>query len=107
MRKFALALSVAALAAVGSTGCATKTYVKTRVGEVNDKVASVSKSLEETQERTRKNEAAIVEANQKIVQVDQKAAAAGQSASEARAAADTVNTKVEAVDRRPSGSSTK
>jgi len=99
MRNFALALSVAALAAVGSTGCATKTYVKTRVGEVNDKVASVSKSLEETQERTRKNEAAIAEANQKIVQVDQKAAAAGQSATDARAAADTANTKVEAVDR--------
>ena len=77
MRTFVLALSIVALVALGSTACATKGYVRTRVGEVNDKVESVSKSLEETQERTRKNEVAIAEANQKIVQVDQKAAAAG------------------------------
>jgi peptidoglycan-associated lipoprotein len=99
MRKFVLALSVAALAAGGSTACATKSFVKTRVGEVNDKVESVSKSLEETQERTRKNEAAIAEANQKIVQVDQKAVAANQSATEARSAADTANTKAISVEK--------
>lgn len=99
MRKFVLALSVAAFAAASSTACATKGFVRNRVGEVNDKVESVSKSLEETQERTRKNEAAITEANQRITQVDQKAAAAGDAAANARTAADTANNKAEAVDK--------
>jgi outer membrane protein OmpA-like peptidoglycan-associated protein len=92
-------MSIAALAATGTTACATKGFVKNRVGEVNDKVESVSKSLEETQERTRKNEAAINEANQKIVQVDQRASAANQSANEARSAADSAANKAEAVDK--------
>jgi outer membrane protein OmpA-like peptidoglycan-associated protein len=69
------------------------------VGEVNDKVESVSRSLEETQERTRKNEAAINEANQKIVQVDQRAVAANETAVNARSAADTAASKAEAVDK--------
>lgn len=91
-------MSVAALAAGSTTACATKGFVKNRVGEVNDKVESVSRSLEETQERTRKNEAAISEANQKIVQVDQKAAAANEAAANARTAADTAASKADAVD---------
>jgi peptidoglycan-associated lipoprotein len=89
MRTFIVALSVAALAAGSTTACATKGFVRNRVGEVNDKVESVSKSLEETQERTRKNEAAIADANLKIVQVDQKAAAGNAAASEAAATART------------------
>jgi peptidoglycan-associated lipoprotein len=99
MRKFVLALSVAAIAAGSSTACATKGFVRNRVGEVNDKVESVSRSLEETQERTRKNEAAINEANQRIVQVDQKAAAANDAAANARTAADTAANKADAVDK--------
>ena len=102
MRTFIVALSVAALAAGGTTACATKGFVSNRVGEVNDKVESVSKSLEETQERTRKNEAAIADANQKIVQVDQKAAAGNAAASEAaataRATADRAAEKAVAVE---------
>jgi peptidoglycan-associated lipoprotein len=102
MRTFIVALSVAALAAGSTTACATKGFVRNRVGEVNDKVESVSKSLEETQERTRKNEAAIADANQKIVQVDQKAAAGNAAASEAaataRAAADRAAEKAVAVE---------
>jgi len=99
---FIVALSVAALAAGGTTACATKGFVRNRVGEVNDKVESVSKSLEDTQERTRKNEAAIADANQKIVQVDQKAAAGNAAASEAaataRATADRAAEKAVAVE---------
>jgi len=98
MRKFILVLSVAILAAGSTTACATKGYVRNRVGDVNDKVESVSKSLEETQERTRKNEAAIVDANQRIVQVDQKAAAANEAAASARTAADSAATKASAVE---------
>ena len=98
MRKFILVLSVAVLAAGSTTACATKGYVRNRVGEVNDKVESVSKSLEETQERTQKNEAAIADANQKIVQVDQKAAAANEAAAAARTAADSAASKAAAVE---------
>ena len=102
MRTFIVALSVAALAAGSTTACATKGFVRNRVGDVNDKVESVSKSLEETQERTRKNEAAIADANQKIVQVDQRAAAGNAAASEAaataRATADRAADKAAAVE---------
>jgi len=97
MRTFIVALSVAALAA-GTTACATKGYVRDRVGSVNDKVESVSKSLEDTQERTQKNEAAIADANQKIVQVDQKAVAANEAAATARTAADNAASKAAAVE---------
>jgi len=98
MRKFMLVLSVAVLAAGSTTGCATKGYVRDRVGNVNDKVESVSKSLEETQERTQKNEAAITDANQKIVQVDQKATAANEVAATARTAADSAANKALAIE---------
>ena len=68
-RKLFVAVPVAALALGGSTACATKKFVRTSVGEVNDKVDSLGRSLEETQERTRQNEGRIAE-------VDSKAAAA-------------------------------
>ena len=98
MRKFMLVLSVAALAAGSTTACATKGYVRDRVGTVNDKVESVSRSLEETQERTQKTEAAIADANQKIVQVDQKATAANEVAVTAQTAADSAASKAAAVE---------
>ena len=99
MRLFAVVVSVVALAA-GSTACATKNFVKERVGQVNDKVESVSKSLEETQERTKKNEAAIADANVKIGQVDQKAAAANTAAAGAQTTAVTAGSKADAVDQK-------
>jgi outer membrane protein OmpA-like peptidoglycan-associated protein len=60
--------------------CATKKFVRTSVGEVNDKVVAQGKSLEETQERVRVAEGRITE-------VDSKAAAAGESANKANSAA--------------------
>ena len=60
--------------------CATKKFVRTSVGEVNDKVGTMGKSLEETQERVRAAEGRITE-------TDAKAAAAGESATKANAAA--------------------
>jgi outer membrane protein OmpA-like peptidoglycan-associated protein len=83
-RNFFVAVSIALLAVGGSTACATKKFVKTSVGEVNDKVDSLGKSVEETQERTRKNEGRIGE-------VDQKAQAAAQSARQANDAASAAN----------------
>ncbi len=73
LRKFFVALPIAVLAVGGSTACASKKFVRTSVGEVNDKVDSLGQSVEETQERTRKNEGRISE-------VDQKAGAAAQAA---------------------------
>ena len=56
MKKFVFAVPVLALALGGTTACATKKLVRTDVGEVNGKVDTLSKSVEETQERTRANE---------------------------------------------------
>ncbi|HEX2445227.1 MAG TPA: OmpA family protein [Vicinamibacterales bacterium] len=92
MRKVVMAVAVTALVAGGSAACATKKFVRTSVGEVDNKVDSVSKSLEETQERTRQNE-------QRIGEVDTKADAAGKSAGEARQAADRVNARADAIER--------
>ena len=64
MRRFFIATSIAALAVGSTTACATKKFVKTSVGEVNDKVDSLGKSVEETQERTRRNEGKIAEVDQ-------------------------------------------
>jgi outer membrane protein OmpA-like peptidoglycan-associated protein len=69
---------VAAMAV--APACATKGFVRTSVGEVNDKVTTMGKSLEETQERVRAAEGRITE-------TDAKATAAGESATRANAAA--------------------
>ena len=89
MRTFMTALAVAAVA-IGATGCATKKYVQTNVGEVNEKVDSLGRSVEETQERTRKNEGRITE-------VDQKADAAHQAARQANDAASAASSEAKAV----------
>ncbi len=91
MKRIVLAIPVMAIALGGSTACATKKFVNTRVGEVNTKVDTLGRSVEETQERTRANEGRISE-------VDQKAAAAGMTAAEARAAANAAGTKVDTLD---------
>ena len=93
LRKFFVAGSIAALAIGGSTACATKKFVRTSVGEVNDKVDSLGRSVEETQERTRKNEG-------KISEVDQKAGAAQQAADQAGQAAQAAHGAATAVDNR-------
>jgi hypothetical protein len=61
--------------------CASKKFVRTEVGNVNSKVDTLNTSLEETQQRTSRNE-------ERIASVDGKAEAAGKSAQDARAAAD-------------------
>jgi peptidoglycan-associated lipoprotein len=103
MKKLVLVVPVLALALGGTTACATKKFVRGQVGEVNDKVESVSKSLEETQERTKANEAKIVEVDQRAQAAaqaaDSKASAAGQRADTAKTAADAAGTKADAVDK--------
>ena len=106
MRRLFNVMAVVVVAAVGSTACATKSFVRTSVGEVNDKVDSLGKSLEETQERTRKNEAKIAEVDQKADNATQAAAQAntaavqaGSAAQQANAAAAAAGSKADAVDR--------
>jgi len=64
--------------------CASKKFVRTEVGGVNQKVDTLSGTVEETQERTRRNE-------ERIGAVDQKADAAGASAATANKAAAEAN----------------
>jgi outer membrane protein OmpA-like peptidoglycan-associated protein len=99
MKKLVLAIPVLALALGGTTACATKKMVKTQVGEVNNKVETLTKSVEENQERTRTNEGKISEVDQRAQAAGQRADAAGKSALEARAAADAVNSRADAIER--------
>jgi len=87
------AVSVLALAVAVAPACASKKFVRTEVGNVNSKVDTLNGSLEETQERTRKNE-------ERIGTVDQKAEAAGRSAQEARGAADAAAQSAQKVNGR-------
>jgi outer membrane protein OmpA-like peptidoglycan-associated protein len=95
-----LAVPIAALVAGGTTACATKKFVRTSVGEVNEKVDSLGRSLEETQERTRANEGRIAEVDKAAQAADQKAQAAGQSADRANTAAGEASNAAKAADAR-------
>ena len=101
-----MAIPVAVLALGGSTACATKKFVRTSVGEVNDKVDSLGRSVEETQERTRRNEGRITEVDQKAQAAQSSADKANSAASDAARAASaagdsatTANNRVEALNK--------
>ena len=103
LRKFVVAIPIPVLCIGSSTACATKKFVRSSVGEVNEKVDSQGRAIEETQERTRRNEGRISEVDQKAAAADQKAGAAGQAAAAAHTAANTVgaeaNAKFDSIDR--------
>jgi outer membrane protein OmpA-like peptidoglycan-associated protein len=91
------------MAVGGSAACATKKYVRTSVGEVNEKVDSQGRAIEETQERTRKNEGRISEVDSKAQAAAQSAQAANDAAAAAHSAANAVgaeaNGKFDAIDK--------
>jgi peptidoglycan-associated lipoprotein len=89
-RNLLMAIPIATIAVGGTTACATKKFVRTSVGDVNTKVDSLGRSVEETQERTRQNEG-------KINEVDQRAQAAAASA---KSAADSANSAAMAADSK-------
>ena len=103
MKKLVLVVPVLALALSGTTACATKKFVRTSVGEVNDKVDTLSKSVEENQERTKANEARIGEVDQRATAAaaaaDQKAVQAGSRADQAYSAAEAVNGRADAIEK--------
>ncbi len=90
MRKV-LFIIPALVVAISGTACATKGYVKDRVGDVNDKVDTLSQSVEDTQQRTRQNE-------DKINGVDQKTQAAQSAADQANTAAGAADQKAQAAN---------
>ena len=93
---FAAALSVA-------PACASKKFVRTSVGEVNEKVGTMGKSLEETQERVRTAEGRIVEVDQKAAAANQAAGAAQQTANSATGAAAKAAEIGKSADARAAG----
>src|ERR1041384_6445193 len=101
-RKFFVAIPVVVLA-VGSTACATKKFVRTSVGEVNEKVDSQGRTIEETQERVRRNEGRVSEVDQKAAAGQQAADSANSAAQAAHSAATAVgneaNAKFDAIDK--------
>ena len=105
-RHLFMAIPVAVLALGGSTACATKKFVRTSVSEVNDKVDSLGRSVEDTQERTRRNAGRIPEDDQKAAaaqssadKANSAAAAAGRAAKAAGDSATTANNKVETLNK--------
>jgi peptidoglycan-associated lipoprotein len=103
VRKFFVAIPITVLCIGASTACATKKFVRSSVGEVNEKVDSQGRAIEETQERTRKNEGRISEVDQKAQAATQRAQAANDAAAAAHTAANTVgseaNAKFDTIDR--------
>jgi len=106
-RKLFMAATLAVFAIGGTTACASKKFVKTNVGQVNEKVDSLGRTVEETQERTRQNEGRISDVDQRaqagIAKASQAAEAANSNANnvrtEAAAATKAVDTKVDAMDK--------
>lgn len=91
MKKWLMIVPMFALAAGGSTACATKGFVKSQVDQVSAKVDSLSQALEATQERTKANEAKLSDHDTKLGSVDAKAGAAQSAADQAAASAGTAN----------------
>jgi peptidoglycan-associated lipoprotein len=100
MRNSLFTAALLTLAVVVAPACATKKYVRTEVGNVNSKVDTLAGTVEETQERTRKNE-------ERIGQVDTKAEEAGRSATGARAAADAAAAAAKEADSKVAGVNTR
>jgi outer membrane protein OmpA-like peptidoglycan-associated protein len=90
MRKSLFVVPMLALVIGIAPACASKKFVRTEVGQVNTKVDTLGRSLEETQERTRQNEA-------RIGQVDQKAEGAAKAAQGAQTSADGALARANAV----------
>ena len=93
MRNSLVAASLLALTVAVAPACATKKFVRTEVGGVNQKVDTLTGTVEETQERTRQNA-------ERIGVVDQKAEAAGKAAAGAQSAADAAAARANEANNR-------
>jgi outer membrane protein OmpA-like peptidoglycan-associated protein len=100
MRNSLFAAALLTLSVAVAPACATKKYVRTEVGNVNSKVDTLAGTVEETQERTRKNEERIGQVDSKAEEAGRAATTARQAADAAAAAAKTVDGRVTTVDNR-------
>ncbi len=105
MKKNLFVMSCFAVTLAVAPACATKKFVRTEVGQVNDKVTTMGKSLEETQERVRVAEGRITEVDGKAVQAgqaaqvaDKNAAAAQQTGNQAMEVGKTAVARAEAIE---------
>ena len=98
MRKPVFVVSMFALTLAVAPACATKKFVRTEVGQVNDKVTTMGTSLEQTQERVRQAEGRITEVDTKAGAAQSAADKASQAANSANEAAAAVNTRAEAIE---------
>ena len=99
MHRALIALTVSALAVTGTSACATKKYVNTRVGDVDSKVSTLAGDVEKNQQRINEVDQKAGAAGDAARAADARAAAAGEAAGSARSAADAVNSRVEAIDK--------
>lgn len=106
MSKVLSAITLVGLVSVGLPACATKKFVRQGVGEVNKKVDALGQSVEETQERTKRNEGKIADVDKKALaaqgaadQARQAANVAGNDAKLAANRANEVGTKTDALDK--------
>jgi outer membrane protein OmpA-like peptidoglycan-associated protein len=109
MRKPVFIVGIFALSLAVAPACATKKFVRQEVGQVNDKVSTMGKSLEETQERVRQAEGRITQVDQRAQQAGTQATQAQQSATQAQQSAtqaqqsavkaeQTANTRADAIE---------
>jgi peptidoglycan-associated lipoprotein len=98
MKRAVFAVLVGA-ALVIAPGCATKKFVNTRMGHLNDKVQALTSSAEATQARVQKNEQQIARDEQRTAAVEQKADAARTAADGAMRTATGAAAKAESVER--------
>ncbi|MEI6668588.1 MAG: OmpA family protein [Acidobacteriota bacterium] len=92
-------VSLVIVAAVSGSACATKGYVSSQVTTLNDKIETMGKSLEQTQERTKANEGQITAVDGKAQSAQDAAQRAGQAATAADGKAAAVGARTDALDR--------
>jgi outer membrane protein OmpA-like peptidoglycan-associated protein len=102
MRKSVFVVSMIALTLAVAPACATKKFVRTEVGQVNDKVTTLSSSLEQTQERVRQNETQIKDVDTRAQAAASKAESAANTAQQTAVSANDgvtkVNTRADSIE---------
>lgn len=99
LKRAVIALTLSTLAVTGTSACATKKFVNTRVGEVDGKVTTLSGDLEKNQQRLSEVDQKAGAAGDAAKAADARAAAAGEAAGTARTAAEAAGSRAEALDK--------
>ena len=98
-RKQVAGLALLAAVMFALPACATKGYVNEQIAGVNGKVESLTKTVEETQERTKANEGKINVVDQRVGAVQGSADAARKAAADADAKAVAADGKIVTLDK--------